>query len=299
VSRRPRAKVGTTRGTVGTTRGTVGTRRAQAIALLLSSHPGPVAGVTAASAGFAWVIGRSAAGTAAVAVAVLAGQLSVGWHNDWLDAQRDRLACRKDKPVGHGVIPAQTVARAAGAALIAAVPLSLLSGWRAALVHLAAIGSAWAYNAWLKATWASILPFVVSFGLLPVFVTLGAPGAPLGPWWAPVAAALLGASAHLTNVVPDIETDLATGVRGLGHRLGKRSCLGLAAVLLLGASLVLATRPGIALSLRVAVLAVAVSCATGATVLAGRDGSRMPFNLTIVAALADVALLLLAGRALR
>ncbi len=274
-------------------------RRPAGVALVLASHPGPVAGVTAASAGFAWVIGRSAGGTAAVAIAVLAGQLSVGWHNDWLDAARDRLACRRDKPVGRGELAESTVARAACSALVVAVPLSLLSGWRAALVHLVALASAWTYNAWLKSTWASILPFVVSFGLLPVFVSLGAPGAPLGPWWAPVAAALLGASAHLTNVVPDIEADLASGIRGLGHRIGTRACIGLAAALLLGASLVLATRPGIAPAGRAGVLAVALGCSTGAAVLAGRSGSRMPFRLTVVAALADVALLLAAGHALR
>jgi 4-hydroxybenzoate polyprenyltransferase len=34
------------------------------------------------------------------------------------------------------------------------------------------------------------------------------------------AGAALGAAAHFANVAPDLEDDLATGVRGLPHRLG-------------------------------------------------------------------------------
>ena len=48
-------------------------------------------------------------GCVAVAVAVLAGQLSTGWSNDWFDAGRDTAVGRTDKPIvagtgrrGHG-----------------------------------------------------------------------------------------------------------------------------------------------------------------------------------------------------
>ena len=68
-----------------------------------------------------------------------------------------------------------------------------------------------------------MVPYVVCFGLLPVFVVLGCPGTPAPPWWLPVAGGLLGAGAHFANVLPDLDDDAATGVRGLPHRLGARA----------------------------------------------------------------------------
>ena len=41
---------------------------------------------------------------ALVVAAVLAGQLSIGWLNDVLDAERDRTAGRADKPVAAGAV---------------------------------------------------------------------------------------------------------------------------------------------------------------------------------------------------
>ena len=264
-----------------------------------ASHPGPVAAVTGASAAYAVSIGRSVAGVLLVAVAVLAGQLSVGWHNDWLDAERDAAAGRLDKPVARGAIARGTVRTAALAAGAAAVPASLASGWRAGSVHLVAVAAAWAYNTRAKATVVSFLPYTVAFGLLPVFVSLGASGAPLGPWWAPVASALLGTGAHLMNALPDLEDDLAAGVRGLPNRLGRRRSLAAAATLLLGASALLALhsgRPGApgAVGLGLALVGVALAYAT-----AGRPASRAPFGLTILVALVDVALLLVEGHGAR
>src|ERR1019366_4440072 len=93
--------------------------------------------------------------------------------------------------------PEPTVMVTALAALTAAVPLSFASGWRAGLVHLTAVLLAWAYNARLKATAASFVPYAVAFPLLVAFVTLGGPAASWPPWWALAAAALLGCSAHL------------------------------------------------------------------------------------------------------
>ena len=65
-----------------------------------------------------------------------------------------------------------------------------------------------------------MVPFAISFGILPSLATLAAPVPVVAPWWQSVAGALLGIAVHLTNVLPDLEDDEATGVRGLGHRLG-------------------------------------------------------------------------------
>ncbi len=271
--------------------------------LLASSHPEPAAAVTTLSAALAASAGRTAWGVVAVAAAVAAGQLSVGWCNDYVDRERDAAAGRRDKPVARGEISPGVVRWAAGVAVVAVVPLSLLSGWRATVVHCAAVALAWAYDLRLKATAWSVVPYTIAFGLLPVFVVLGLPGAPLPPWWAPLAGALLGAGAHFANTLPDLADDLATGVRGLPHRLGPATSRILSATLLLTASVVLAFGPGLPGSATSDVLVVLALVAAGALVAIGsvlgrRPGSRAPFRATMLVALVDVVLLVARGRAL-
>jgi 4-hydroxybenzoate polyprenyltransferase len=276
---------------------------AQAGLLIASSHPEPAAAVTTVSAALAASAGRTGWGVAAVAVAVAAGQLSVGWCNDYVDRERDAASGRRDKPVARGDVPLAVVRRAAGISLVAVVPLSLLSGWRAMIVHVVAVALAWAYDLGLKATAWSVVPYTIAFSLLPVFVVLGLPGAPLPPWWAPLAGALLGAGAHFANTLPDLADDLATGVRGLPHQVGARGSRILSAVLLLGASAVLAFGPhlpgsGASAVLVVVALVAAVGLVAVGSVLGRRAGSRAPFRATMLIALVDVVLLVARGRAL-
>ncbi len=61
------------------------------LALLRCSHPGPTAAVTLFATVLAIGAGRGW-GSVWIMAAVLAGQLSVGWLNDYLDAERDRAA---------------------------------------------------------------------------------------------------------------------------------------------------------------------------------------------------------------
>lgn len=58
--------------------------------LARACHPEPTVAVTAMATALGAGNGRPPGGVAAVALAVLAGQLSVGWHNDWFGAERDR-----------------------------------------------------------------------------------------------------------------------------------------------------------------------------------------------------------------
>ena len=260
-------------------------------ALLAACHPGPCLVVTGTAVALAAAEGRAPAGLAAVGAAVLSGQLSVGWHNDWLDADRDRRSARPDKPVARGAIPRRVVGVAAGLAAVAVVPLSLLSGGTAAAAHLAAVALAWAYNLRLKATVLSAVPYAAAFALLVTFVSLGLPGAPGPPWWQVVAAALLGMGAHLANAAPDLEDDRATGVRGLPHRLGYRASILTAAGLLVAASAVLAFGPGPPGALAAGGFALAV-VVVGAGLLAGRRRpSRLLFQVAMLVAVIDVALL--------
>jgi 4-hydroxybenzoate polyprenyltransferase len=281
-------------------------RRLPVAALVRSCHPEPTLAVTVVTAALAASAGRSVAGVAATASAVLVGQLSVGWSNDAIDAERDAATGRLDKPIAAGEIAAGTVGRAAATALVLCVPLSLLSGWRAALVHLVAVLLAWGYNLRWKSSPGSVVPYTIAFALLPTFVTLGLPGSPVPPWWAVLAGALTGAGAHFANVLPDLDDDAATGIRGLPHRLGAVTSRRLAAILLVLASAVLVLgpgrlgspgRPATATSSGL-VLGVVAALVVAGILAARRVGSRIAFRMTLLVAMIDVLLLLARGGAL-
>ncbi len=190
--------------------------------LALSSHPGPTAAVTVLSALLAASLGYPTARILVLAVAVLLGQLSIGFSNDWIDSGRDRATGRHDKPVAQGRISVPMVRRAAIVTLVAALAVSIALGPAAALCHLVLIASGWAYNAGLKRTPFSVVPFVIAFGILPDVVTLsGQEGVPAAGW-ATAVGALFGVAIHFTNVLPDLADDAETDVRGLPHRLGAR-----------------------------------------------------------------------------
>jgi len=268
--------------------------------LALACHPGPAAAVTVlaglltlAAGGHGWLAAR-------VSFAFAAGQLSVGWSNDWIDAARDTAVRRPDKPIAVGLVSRRTVGRAALVALVLTLPLSLLLGPPAGLVHLAAVASAWAYNLRLKYTIWSWAPYAFSFGLLPAIVTLALPGQPTPPGWATAAGALLGVGAHLANVLPDLEDDARTGVRGLPHRLGRQASGVLATIALTTASLLVVLgppgSPGVAAWVALAV--VLLIAAAGTVVALRQSQSRLPFVATIGVAGVDVVLLLLSGLSL-
>ncbi|MFZ4152087.1 UbiA family prenyltransferase [Streptomyces pseudogriseolus] len=266
-------------------------------ALLHCCHPEPALAVTAFVTALAVAAGHGPAGAAAVGAAVLAGQLSVGWCNDAADAARDTACGRTDKPVADGRLSARTVAVAARTALVLCVPLSLLGGPGAAAAHLTGVAAGWCYNLRLKHTPLSPLPYAVGFASLPVFVTLGLPRPAWPAWWAVAAGALLGVGAHLVNVLPDIEDDLATGVRGLPQRLGRTVCRWLAPLVMLAAvGVVVAGPPGPAGTAGrwLAVAAGAVAVAGTAARSAGRR-SRWPFRAAMVVAGLAVTGLLWSG----
>ncbi len=277
----------------------------RATALLLdlarACHPGPTVAVTAFSVAMAAGAGAPPLTTVLVGAAILAGQLSVGWSNDWIDAERDAAVGRADKPVGTGRLTVTTVRAAALGAAGACVVLSLLLGWRAGLVHLATVASAWAYNARLKSTAWSWAPYAFSFGFLPLAIALALPGNPVAAWWAIGAGALLGIGAHGANVVPDLQDDDATGVRGLPHRVGgTATSIGTALALVSATVLLVLAPPGPPRAAAAVVLVAAVGLTFAGTVLALAGGrSRWPFTFAIAVAAVDVVLLVLSDWVVR
>lgn len=256
-------------------------------ALLRAAHLGPALAVVLLFVLLAVAADLSPGRTLLVGLAVLAGQLSVGWSNDLIDEARDRQVGRSDKPLVTGEISTGTVRLACGVAVVAVVPLSLACGWTAGAVHLLTVASAWVYNLWLKSTVWSWLPYAVSFGGLVVFVALAGQPSELPPWWQPLAGALLGVGAHLLNVLPDLADDEATAVRGLPHRIGARRLPAVATAVLAAGSVVVALGTGLARLESVLALA---AVAALAVVAATRRG-RVPFLAAIGIAVVDVVLL--------
>lgn len=221
--------------------------------------------------------------TALLAAAVLVGQLSVGWANDAIDSARDQAVGRTDKPLATGELRPAVAMGAARLALGADVPLSLAVGWRAGAAHLVAVGWAWLYDARLKAGVFSVVPFLVSFGLLPLVVAAALPGAPAVRPLLVVAGAACGAAAHFANTVGDAADDAATGVRGLPQRVGERGSVLVAAVAVALAAALLPIAAG--------ATAATIACAVGATaaaVLTGialrtASGRRVAFRLVLLA----------------
>lgn len=265
----------------------------RATALLRATHLAPSLLVTGLTAALGWQVGLGAQ-TVAVAAAVAAGQASIGWSNDWLDAGRDAAAGRRDKPVASGEVGAATLRTAALSALTLCVGLSALLGPVPAAVHLAGVAAGWAYNARLKATVASPLPYALAFALVPgVLVVVSLPGTPLPPLWVPAAGALLGVGAHFLNAAPDLEVDRAQAVRGLPQRLGERasvwSGLGLLAA---GMAVIVLGPPGPPAPALLLSGALALILLVAALVALARQASRLGFQAAMgVAALAVLGLL--------
>jgi protoheme IX farnesyltransferase len=269
------------------------------VALLKSSHPEPGGAVTVAMTLLAIGVGHRGWAILGVFAAVGATQLSVGWVNDWLDADRDRVAGRRDKPVAAGAVSRRTVGLA-GLISSLAIPFLGLPFGLAATICITLVGIfALLYDWPLKSTPFSLLPYLVAFGLLPAFVVVALPGHPAPPVWLVAAGSLLGGGAHFANVLPDLADDAATGVRGLPHRIGATGSTIAAAALLLGATLTLVFGPAGPPSWPGVLAAIAAAVVLPIGWYATRRAQGRPvamFRAVIVVALIDVLLLIFSGR---
>lgn len=281
-----------------------GVRRSLMRGLWASSHPGPTMVVTVLAASLGVAAGLDAWRLTLLTAAVFAGQLSVGLSNDAIDAQRDRLVGRSDKPIARGEVSVRTAWFAAAGCLILALVLSAPLGPSLLGVHALALASAWSYNAGLKASPLSIVPFMLSFGLFPSFATLSAPDPQFAAAWAWLAGGALGAAVHLTNVLPDLDDDARTGISGLPHRIGIRaSALFAAAAVLAGAAAVTAGPVGgdllavPAISWVVLALVIVLVLAILVLVGAGRSGREL-FRLVMLATVVLAVQLVASGGAL-
>jgi 4-hydroxybenzoate polyprenyltransferase len=163
-------------------------------------------------------------------------QFSISAFNDYFDRNVDRG--RADKPVASGVI-SRRAAWVTGAVFgVMCLLLALPFGPVFTLLTAVGLGGGLLYDAGLKYTAFSWLPFCIAFPTLPLWAWAGVhPDSAFPPqllWVVPVAAVLV-LGIHLADTIPDLEMDAEAGVRGLAHRLGMNRAVALCWGAFLGA----------------------------------------------------------------
>ena len=204
-------------------------------------HPAPATAVVVLSAALGAILSIQAGlplgwRLGLMTIAVLGSQILTGALNDWSDRERDRRA-QRSKPIPSGDVSPRDALRLTifGAALQLAASLPL--GSTALALGLAASGSAVAYNLWLSRTPFSVLPYLVSFGLLPLWIAAGV-GVPLERVAAaPLLVGPFAAAAHLANTLRDFDGDARLGSRNLAQTIGRRRAFLLAWGLAMGVGL--------------------------------------------------------------
>jgi 4-hydroxybenzoate polyprenyltransferase len=201
--------------------------------LLRLIHPAPAVTVIALSAALGMVLAAEAdLGSLTVrlgltTLAVAGSQVLTGALNDWADRDRDRHV-QPTKPIPSG---AATPRAALGVAVLGGVvqlAASVPLGIPALMLGAVASSSAVAYNLWLSRTPLSVLPYLVSFGLLPLWIAAGV-GVDLGRVGiAPLLVGPFAAAAHLANALRDFDADERLGSRNLAQVLGRRAAFALA-----------------------------------------------------------------------
>lgn len=202
-------------------------------------HPPPAVAVISLSAALAAII-ASQAGTPPfgaramlTVVAVAGSQFFTGALNDWVDRDRDRVA-QPSKPIPAGDVSPGAALGVAAAGAILQLASSAILGWLPLLLGVAASASATAYNLWLSRTPLSVLPYILSFGILPLWIAAGVDIDTGRVAAASVLVAPFAAAAHLANTLRDFDTDARLGSRNLAQVLGRQRAMALAWALAIG-----------------------------------------------------------------
>lgn len=254
--------------------------------VLRASHPVPTFAVTTLTLLLSIAFNVPPINTGMIVVAVFFNQIAIGLSNDIVDVARDRRAGRTDKPLVSGALSRSTSWTLVVAASVLSLVLSFLVDYRVGLWQAVFLISGFAYNAGLKATVLSAVPYATGFAALPALVSAGTDPPTWPGSWVVVVGAILGVSAHFANVLPDSESDRVEGIRGLPQRVPRQVTAGVLVTLTAISAGVLIWQSGAAalwMTLPAGVLAVTASIA--AAVLGMRTPVTMlPFRLSMIAA---------------
>jgi heme o synthase len=157
------------------------------------------------------------------------------------------------------------------------------------------VGSAWMYDVWLKHTWASWTPYVLSFGLVPVIVAAALPGSPLPQATLVVAGSCCGVAAHFANTVGDAADDALTGVRGLPQRIGPSASTVVAAAFVAVASVLLVVATDAAVPALVAAVVGVAGALAMPLLLRRATGRQVAFRVVIAAVAVMVVAFVVSG----
>jgi 4-hydroxybenzoate polyprenyltransferase len=198
----------------------------RALGLFALVHPFPSALNALLVVALVLLAGGDATAAVLLGPGMLGLQFSIGAANDWFDVDLDTMT-KPAKPIPAGRVSrrgAAVVAFVCGAAGLAlAAAGSGPGGFATFGCALAMLAAGLAYDARLKRTAFSWLPFAVAFPLLPLYSWLGAVGqAPPGASLLLPVAFLAGPTLQLANGLVDAERDVRGGVLGLVARLGRR-----------------------------------------------------------------------------
>jgi 4-hydroxybenzoate polyprenyltransferase len=204
-----------------------GWREAGPLLALRAAHPKQAvltaAGVAAAGA----LSGRPTRELGLVFITVLVGQTIVGWHNDLVDRRRDAANEAPRKPVAEGMLEPGTLWFLIACASLLVVPLAIANGVIAGVTYLVIVVVSLLGNVLFRKGWLSWLPWAVSYGLYPAFLSYGgwggaAEGSP--PEISITAlAALLGVCVHFLRALPGLVADDRAGYRHLPLRVALRT----------------------------------------------------------------------------
>jgi 4-hydroxybenzoate polyprenyltransferase len=209
------------------------------IGLVRLVHPAPAVAVVALSAALAAILsvqdGTSPLGVRVIltVLSVAGSQILTGALNDWADRDRDAVA-QPSKPIPAGVVSPAAALRLGAFGLALQVATSLPLGPVALGLGLAASASAAAYNLLLSRTAFSFAPYLVSFGVLPLWIAAGVDVPLERVALAPILVGPFAVAAHLANILRDFDVDAALGSRNIGQRLGRPTALVLAWALAMG-----------------------------------------------------------------
>ncbi len=193
-------------------------------------HPFPVAlnvVATVALAGIASDGLPAGSSLTRLAGAMFCAQAAIGAANDYCDRELDART-KPFKPIARGLIEPRTALALAAGFSLAAGALAATFGPLSVAAGAIGLAAGLAYDVRLKRSIISPLPFMVALPALPVWVWVSLDRFTNDLWWLVPFAPLAGLAVHLSNTLPDLESDARAGVRGLAHTIGRGPSLALA-----------------------------------------------------------------------
>ncbi len=208
------------------------------VLLAQAAHPRQAVLTALFVASAAAISGRPTREVGIVLATVLVGQVILGWHNDLVDRRRDARHDLPGKPIAQQRLDPGTVWFALTCAVLLVVPLSITSGVTAGSAYLLSLTVGLLANVVLRKGFLSWVPWALSFGLIPAYLSYGGwGGAHEGDppqVLMTVLFALLGIGVHflraLWGLVPDNEDGWTYLPLKLGLRLGATRLLVLSGV---------------------------------------------------------------------